>query len=225
MLRTSSSRTSCLIQLLTVVFDAIFPFLFSSLTYHRVCNQINTTSATNGAGDAYPFRAPKFIPGFQLGWCYSIFSPMYIFCVDRCLSFCTFSFGHCVVCSSSIYGFRLPLWYLRAPRTDIINNKNNNKKQNKNTTSEQYQNQINGEKIDTMTRIQVADYFPSLVQALSLKSGRVKQTQKTERQLLINNPPTLTTLGTQDTQRRQAKHKITLKNKKMSNIDPTKNRG
>ena len=25
--------------------------------------------------------------------------------VDRCLSFCTFSFGHCVFCSSSIYGF------------------------------------------------------------------------------------------------------------------------
>jgi hypothetical protein len=33
--------------------------------------------------------------------------------VDRCLSFCTFSFGHCVVCSSSIYGFWLPLWYLQ----------------------------------------------------------------------------------------------------------------
>ena len=32
--------------------------------------------------------------------------------VDRYLSFCTFSFGHCVVCSSSIYGFWLPLWYL-----------------------------------------------------------------------------------------------------------------
>ena len=32
--------------------------------------------------------------------------------VDHCLSFCTFSFGHCVVCSSSIYGFWLPLWYL-----------------------------------------------------------------------------------------------------------------
>jgi hypothetical protein len=29
--------------------------------------------------------------------------------VERCLSFCTFSFGHCVVCSSSIYGFWLPL--------------------------------------------------------------------------------------------------------------------
>jgi len=25
--------------------------------------------------------------------------------VDRCLSFCNFSFGHCIVCSSSIYGF------------------------------------------------------------------------------------------------------------------------
>jgi hypothetical protein len=31
--------------------------------------------------------------------------------VDRCLSFCTF--GHCVVCSSSIYGFWLPLWCLQ----------------------------------------------------------------------------------------------------------------
>ena len=25
--------------------------------------------------------------------------------VDRCLFFCPFSLGHCVVCSSSIYGF------------------------------------------------------------------------------------------------------------------------
>jgi hypothetical protein len=31
--------------------------------------------------------------------------------VDRCLYFC--SFGHCVVCPSSIYGFWLPLWYLQ----------------------------------------------------------------------------------------------------------------
>jgi hypothetical protein len=38
----------------------------------------------------------------------------YVCFVDRCLSFCTFPFGHCVVCSSSIYGFWLPLWYLQA---------------------------------------------------------------------------------------------------------------
>ena len=33
---------------------------------------------------------------------------LYVCFVDRCLSFGTFSFGHCVVCSSSIYGFWLP---------------------------------------------------------------------------------------------------------------------
>ena len=40
-----------------------------------------------------------------------------VFCVyfiDRCLSFCTFSCGHCVVRSSSIYGLWLPLWYLQS---------------------------------------------------------------------------------------------------------------
>jgi hypothetical protein len=38
---------------------------------------------------------------------------LYVCLVDGCLSFCTFSFGHCVVCSSSIYRFWLPLWYLQ----------------------------------------------------------------------------------------------------------------
>jgi hypothetical protein len=38
---------------------------------------------------------------------------LYICFVNRCLSFCTFSFGHCVVCSSSIYRLWLPLWYLQ----------------------------------------------------------------------------------------------------------------
>ena len=32
--------------------------------------------------------------------------------VDRCLSFCTFSFGHCVVCPTLIYELWIPLWYL-----------------------------------------------------------------------------------------------------------------
>jgi hypothetical protein len=38
---------------------------------------------------------------------------LYVCFVDHCLSFCTFSFRHCVVCSSSIYGFWLRLWYLQ----------------------------------------------------------------------------------------------------------------
>jgi len=43
------------------------------------------------------------------GWCYSVFSFICMFC----LSFCLFSFGHCVFCISSIYGFWLPFWYLQ----------------------------------------------------------------------------------------------------------------
>ena len=85
MLRTSSSRTSCLIQLLTVVFDAIFLVLFSFLTYHRVCNQINTTSATSGAGAAYSSGASNFVLDFQWGWCYSIFSHVYFLQFAVCL--------------------------------------------------------------------------------------------------------------------------------------------
>ena len=38
---------------------------------------------------------------------------LYVCFVDRCLSLCPFSFGYCVVCSSSIYGFWLRLWYLQ----------------------------------------------------------------------------------------------------------------
>ena len=38
---------------------------------------------------------------------------MYWF-VDRCLSLCPFSFGHCVFCPSSIYGFWFPRWYLQS---------------------------------------------------------------------------------------------------------------
>jgi hypothetical protein len=49
-------------------------------------------------------------PGFQWGSCYSIFSFMCMFC--RSL-FVLFSFGHSNVCSSSIYRFWLPLWYLQ----------------------------------------------------------------------------------------------------------------
>ena len=36
---------------------------------------------------------------------------LYVCFVDRCLSFCTLSFGHCVVCL--IYGLCLALWYLQ----------------------------------------------------------------------------------------------------------------
>ena len=56
---------------------------------------------------AYPSEAPEFNPVFS-GVRVSQSLVLCVFFVDRCLSFCTFSFGHCVVCSSSIYGFWLP---------------------------------------------------------------------------------------------------------------------
>ena len=44
----------------------------------------------------------------------------YVCFVDRCLSFCPFCFGHCVVYSSSIYELWLPLWYLQTLLRHVI---------------------------------------------------------------------------------------------------------
>jgi hypothetical protein len=46
---------------------------------------------------------------------------VYVCFADRCLSFCTFPFGHCVGCSSSIYGFWLHLWYLQTLLIKLCN--------------------------------------------------------------------------------------------------------
>jgi hypothetical protein len=50
------------------------------MTYHRVCNQINTTDVTSGAGTAHLSGAPEFTPCFYWGSCYSIISFMCMFC-------------------------------------------------------------------------------------------------------------------------------------------------
>ena len=72
---------------------------------------LSTTGATSGAGTAFPSGIPEFITVF-FGVCVTQSLVLCACFVDRCLSFCTFTFGHCVVCSSSMYGFRLSLWYL-----------------------------------------------------------------------------------------------------------------
>ena len=43
-------------------------------------------------------------------------------CSVLCIIIChfVFSFSHCIVCSSSIYGFVLTLWYLRSFRSELI---------------------------------------------------------------------------------------------------------
>jgi hypothetical protein len=37
-----------------------FPVLSSFMTYYQVCNWINTSGVTSGAGAAYPSRVPEF---------------------------------------------------------------------------------------------------------------------------------------------------------------------
>ena len=78
----------------------------------------------------YPSWAPEFTPQFlsQLdctlpghlssppvfsGVCVTQSLVLCVCFVDHCLSFCTFSFGHCFVCSSLIYVFWLICWYLQ----------------------------------------------------------------------------------------------------------------
>ena len=45
-----------------------FPVFSSFMTYHRVCNYINTTGATSGTVTAHPSGAPEFTPRFLVGF-------------------------------------------------------------------------------------------------------------------------------------------------------------
>ena len=61
--------------------------------------QVGTTGATSGAGTAYP----SGIPEFTLRFSGVRVAQSLVFCLVFCIStFCPFSFGQCVVCSSSI---------------------------------------------------------------------------------------------------------------------------
>jgi hypothetical protein len=82
-----------------------FPVLSSLMTYHRICNWIKDY----GCRYCLLFRGTWVVSGVRV----TRSSVLCVCFVDHCLFFCTFSFSHCVVCSSSIYGFWLPLWYLQ----------------------------------------------------------------------------------------------------------------
>ena len=59
--------------------------------YYRVCNYINTTGATSGAGSAGPSGAPEFTPVIS-GIRVTRTLASYVCFVDGCFSFCTFFF-------------------------------------------------------------------------------------------------------------------------------------
>ena len=72
-----------------------FPVLSSFMTYHRVCNYINTTGATSGAGTTYPSGHPSS-PSVFIGVGVTQSLVLCVCFVDRrCLSFCTFFWALC----------------------------------------------------------------------------------------------------------------------------------
>ena len=73
------------------------------MTYDYVCNYSNMMGAISGAGNTYPSGVPEFILVF-IGVRVTQSLVLWVMFVDRCLSFCPLSFGHCVVCPM-IYGF------------------------------------------------------------------------------------------------------------------------
>ena len=50
--------------------------------------------------------------GFEVGFVLLNLQFSVLYFVDHCLSFCPFSFGHCIACPS-IYDFRQPFWHLQ----------------------------------------------------------------------------------------------------------------
>jgi hypothetical protein len=77
--------------------------IYSQLITPLCKKSYNIITVTRGAGTAYPSGAPEFTPDFS-GVRVTRSLVLYVCFVYRCLSFCTFSFGNCAVCSS-IYGF------------------------------------------------------------------------------------------------------------------------
>ena len=75
---------------------------FSRQTTYNQANNIMYVflifNRTNGAGNVYPAGTPEFTPRFS-GVRYTRSLVVYVCFVDRCLSFYSFSLGHCVVCS------------------------------------------------------------------------------------------------------------------------------
>jgi hypothetical protein len=81
-----------------------FPFLSSFTTYYGIVARL-----TRCVPLVEHLSSLLVFSGVRVAWSLVL----YVCFLNRCLSFCTFSFGHCVVCSSSIYRFWLTLWYLQ----------------------------------------------------------------------------------------------------------------
>jgi len=89
----------------TVPIVCYFISFWKSAKYEQLFQ--NYDIYNSGAGTAYPSGAPEFTSGFS-GVRVTRSLVLCVCSVDRCLYLCPFSFGHCVVCPSSICWFWLP---------------------------------------------------------------------------------------------------------------------
>jgi len=78
--------------------------ILTGFLHHRACSKINT--------NCIPFQRTWVHPRLLSGSNYSIFRSKCMFCRSLFV-FLYFFLGHCVVCSSSIYGLWLPHSYLQ----------------------------------------------------------------------------------------------------------------
>jgi hypothetical protein len=95
-----------------------FPILSPFMTYHRFVTRL-TLRVSLVERELLTLPEHLSSPPVYIGVRVTRSFVLYVCFVGRCLSFWTFYFGHCVVCSSSIYGLWLPLWYLQTLAIDF----------------------------------------------------------------------------------------------------------
>ena len=82
------------------------------MTYHRVYNKSNTTVTTCGAGNAYPFGAPEYTPGF---FCWVRVAHLFLFFV---VLLCVFTVW--VPCCDVCFGFDSSFSWVHVARSLIF---------------------------------------------------------------------------------------------------------
>ena len=86
------------------------------LSSFKICHRRFDKSNTVGSALLYLSGASLFTPSFSCGLCSSIFS---FLCNVLQITACHFSFGHCIVCPSSICRFWSPLSYFQTFLVDL----------------------------------------------------------------------------------------------------------
>ena len=84
--------------------------LISTFLFDRIKDLHKWNKKTHSVGTGHKHQFIKWLKMLIIvSWSLVLYV---VFCRSLFV-FCAFCFGHCIVCSSSIHGFRLPPWYLQ----------------------------------------------------------------------------------------------------------------